>query len=213
MPCASADGVPLALCADLEAALAILIPDPFHLFDVFQSAGLHLRLFAEPAQGRRFESVAQCLPAVGAVAEVPLPLDAPDAGGFVEGNVPALAVAVDLGPLDLEAGLQSVVPDGAVPAVADPSVCRRPPDGQGDHVTVEAVADVAPAKPALEENPDDFEAVGEVDVRDFSLRTVHGVGEDGVPLIQELGDLLGVRVANVLLFHGVFLSGLSALSI
>lgn len=114
-------------------------------------------------------------------------------------RVPAFAVTVDLGPLDLDAGLQSVVPDGAVPAVADPSVCRRPSDGQGDHVPVEAVADVAPAKPAFKENPDDFGAVGEVNVRDFALRTVHGVRENGVPLIQELGDLLGVRVADILL--------------
>jgi hypothetical protein len=70
-----------------------------------------------------------------------------------------------------------------------------------------------PVVPAAKENPDDFGAVGEVDVRDFALRTVHGIRENGVPLIQELGDLLGVRVADVLLFHGVFLSGLSALSI
>jgi hypothetical protein len=38
-------------------------------------------------------------------------------------------------------------------------------------------------------------------VRDFALRTVHGVrGKWCVPLILELGDLLGVRVADVCFF-------------
>ena len=153
LPCASADGVPLALRGDFEAALAVLVPDPFHLFDVLQLAGFHLRLFPEPAQGRRFESVAQRFPADGVAGAVALHLDAPNARGFVEADVPALAATVDLGPLDLEAGLQSAVPDGAIPAVADPSVCRRPPDGQGNHVAVEAVArqclpEIKPKQPA-----------------------------------------------------------------
>ena len=115
LPCASADGVPLALRCDLEAALAVVVPDPFHLFDVFQPAGFHLRLFPEPAQGRRFESVSQRLPAICVAGAVALHPDVSDAGGFIEFEVPALAASVDLGPLDLEAGLQSAVPDGAVP--------------------------------------------------------------------------------------------------
>ena len=105
-----------------------------------------------------------------------------------------------------------ITTDGAVPVVADPSVCRRPANRQGDHVAVEAVVDVAPAKPALEEHPEDLGAVGEVDVRDFTLTAAHGVRENGVALIQELGDLFGVDSADVVLKHGVFLSGHFALS-
>lgn len=90
---------------------------------------------------------------------------------------------------------------------------RRLADRQADGVADVPVLAALPAVVAVKENPEDFRAVGQVDVRDFALAPAHGVRENGVPLIQELGDLLGVDVADVLLFHGVFLSGLSALSV
>ena len=65
---------------------------------------------------------------------------------------------------------------------------------------------------AIQEHPENVFSVGQVNLGNFALVSVHGVRENGVALIQKLGDLLGVDSADVFLEHGVFLSGLCALS-
>ena len=171
-------------------------------------------MLPDPLQRRRFESVAKHLAAFGLLCLVAFPLQAADPAAFFHVGVPAVEpVPADPSPLDLEEWLEAAVPDRAVPVVEDPCVRRGPPDRQEDGVSGVPAFAPLPVVFAGQENPEDFRAVGQVDVRDLALGTVHGVRENGVPLIQELGDLLGVRVADVLLFHGVFLSGLMALSI
>ena len=145
---------------------------------------------------------------------VPFPPDGGNAPGFIHVGVPVSSAAVgNPSPLDLEAGLKVVVPDGAVPAVTNPSVAPGLADRQLDGLSHVSALVAFPVGAPFEENPDDLGAVGQVDMCDFSLRPAHCVRENDVSLIQEFGNLLGVDVADVLLFHGVFLSRLSALSI
>ena len=77
------------------------------------------------------------------------------------------AVPADPSPLDLEEWLEAAVPECAVPVVEDPCVRRGPSDRQEDGVAGVPAYAPLPVVFAGQENPEDFGAVGQVDVCDL----------------------------------------------
>src|SRR5699024_1402615 len=74
-------------------------------------------------------------------------------------------------------------------------------DPQADDAAIAAAIVALP----LQKNPEDFVAVGKVDVCQLALRAAHGLVVDLVALGQQLADLLRVDTADVIVGHEMYL--------
>ena len=168
--------------------------------DIRQLAGLHSGLLLHIPERDRFESIRQVaafrhasgLPAL--VVLLSHLYAAFDIGEKVVG---------DLGKLNFGDNLQVVVPDGVAELVKGVR-----PDLVGDSTDyqVQAVESVFKLARAIQQHPDDFRALAQVDLSVLTLRATHRGRVDLKALGDQLSDLLGedamerLRRAKVIVF-------------